>query len=262
MTASIYARRNRGVKHYVRQHSARYMWCLKFRYEKCRDSWFIHVSSFSVFHTEPWTGKRIVGERVGWSQHPWNMNISSSFSHHQQTHTHTHTRAGFPRGLRATVVLISRQVSEGLAGYSPGSSPRDMRCCMVIRQTLSLTERKREGDRGGSSRRMMKPRHYRKPPGPDKARENTSERFIFFFLSNFWLLLKKNGTYSVRHDNHGIYGAKFFIFGVFFFIMLLSRLQYFPWQAVHKPNHFVSYSFFWWMTSCLWVTGSWRFDTQ
>ena len=117
--------------------------------KKCQDSWFIHVSSYSVFYTEPCTGKRIVGERVGWSQHPWNMNISSSFSHHQQTntHTHTHTRAGFPRGLRATVVLISRQVNEGLAGYSPGSSPRDMRCCMVIRQTLSLTERKREGVR-------------------------------------------------------------------------------------------------------------------
>ena len=125
-----------------------YMWCLKFRYEKCQDSWFIHVSSFSVFYTEPWTGKRIVGERVGRSQHPWNMNISSSFSHHQQTNTHTnthtHTRAGFPWGLRSTVVLISRQVNEGLAGYSPGSSLRDMRCCMVIRQTLSLTERKRE----------------------------------------------------------------------------------------------------------------------
>ena len=60
-------------------------------WKKCQDSWFIHVSSFSVFYTEPWTGKRIVGERVGWSQHPWNMNISSSFSHHQQTNTHTHT---------------------------------------------------------------------------------------------------------------------------------------------------------------------------
>jgi len=169
---------------------------LKISYEKCQDSWFIHVSSFSVFYIEPWTGKRIVGERVGWTQHPWNMNISSSFSHHQHTHKHTHTdaRAEFPRGLRATVVLISRQVNEGLAGYSPGSSPRDMRCCMVIRQTLSLTERKREREREretvGSSRRMMKPRHYRKPPGPEKERENTSERFISYKL------LKPSGFFT------------------------------------------------------------------
>ena len=262
MTASIYARRNRGVKCYVRQHRATYMWCLKFRYEKCQDSWFIHVSSFSVFYTEPWTGKRIVGERVGWSQHPWNMNISSSFSHHQQTHTHTHThtRAGFPRGLRATVVLISRQVSEGLAGYSPGSSPRDMRCCMVIRQTLSLTERRRE--RGGSSRWMMKPRHYRKPPGPDKARENTSGRFIFSFLSNFWVFLRKMAptqfVTTITASKELSFSFLVYSSPSFFF----SRPQYFPWQAVHKPNQYVSYSFFWYMTSCLWVTGSLCFKTE
>jgi len=37
----------------------------------------------------------------------------------------------------------------------------------------------------------MKPRHYRKPPGLDKALENTSERFILYFLRNFWALMKK-----------------------------------------------------------------------
>jgi hypothetical protein len=85
-----------------------------------------------------------------------------------------HTHAGSPWELRAAVVLISRQVSEGLAGYSLGSSPRDMRCCMAIRQTLSRADR----DRETSSRGMMRPRHCRTTPGYD----NTRERVLFYEL--------------------------------------------------------------------------------
>ena len=34
MTASIYARRYRGIKYYVQQHRTTYRWYLKLRYEK------------------------------------------------------------------------------------------------------------------------------------------------------------------------------------------------------------------------------------
>lgn len=180
-----------------------YIWCLKCRYEKCQDSWFIHVSSFSVFYKEPWTGKRIVGERVGRSQHPWNMNISSSFSHHKHTNTYTHTCRVPSRtpGYRCFNFAASeRGVGRVFSGLiSPWHAMLHGHSSDLV--TDGEKESRTESG-GGSSRRMMKPRHYRKSPGLDKARENTSERFIFL-LSNFKALLKKYHLLSLwRKSQH------------------------------------------------------------
>lgn len=110
----------------------------------------IYSWSIFIFYAESQTRKRIVGELAGWNQHPWNMNISSSSSHHEQTRA-----LSVPtRTVRCSRCFNFAASERGLAAYSPNPPPRDMGCCMVIRQTLSRYDR----DGETSSRGLMRPR--------------------------------------------------------------------------------------------------------
>jgi hypothetical protein len=182
----------------------------------------IYSYSFFMFYAGSWTGKRIVSELVGWSQHPWNMNISSSSSHQQQTRTH---HAVSPWELRAAaVVLISRQVSEGLVGHSPSSSLRDMRCCTVIRQTLSRSDR----DGETSSQGMMRTRHYCTTPSYDNRREKS------FLRAPWYEDFLKNDSYSADQEIHSE-AAHYAIFSI---LLLFPALE---WCSF--PRHFATVGF-------------------